>query len=267
MFYKSPEVVILIYIACFIVVVLSIGLILYFITGLQKRQFEHLRSVEELKRNQQIELMQAQLEIQEQTFANISRDIHDNIGQKLTLAKLHLNTLSSFQNQLGDSRITVSITLIGEVIADLSDLSRSMSSEILLQNGLIKAIEFEAAQLAKTGLFKINSRVTGEPKFLPEETELVIFRIIQEGVNNIIKHSGATEVFIGLHFLPERLRVQVQDNGKGFDRSKVNGSGIGLVNMENRAKLISASLNFISRPGEGTKIELEIPNYGTVTQD
>ena len=87
-------------------------------------------------------LLQAQLEMQEQTFANISGEIHDNIGQKLTLAKLHLNTLPLNGSVQLQGQVNQSIQMIGEVIADLSDMSRSMSSEILLQNGLIKAIEF-----------------------------------------------------------------------------------------------------------------------------
>ncbi len=265
MFYKSGEVVIVIYVISFVLLIIMVGLIAYLITGVQKRQFLHIKKMEELKNRQHSEILQAQLEIQEQTFENISREIHDNIGQKLTLAKLHLNTLPPFSNSSkANEQVAASIEMLGEVILDLSDLSRSMNSEILLQNGLIKAIEFEVGQLAKAGFYKISTRIIGDPEFMSEEIELMIFRIIQECLNNIVKHSAATELFIELHFVPGALKVTVEDNGKGFNKSQVRGKGIGLMNMENRATLINGKLTFSPGKVNGTKVELEIPLYDKV---
>ncbi|RYG11532.1 MAG: hypothetical protein EOO07_20465, partial [Chitinophagaceae bacterium] len=230
----QPEMVITILILCSLAFVFLLGMVIYFLYETQKKQILHFKNLEELKIHQQNELLQAQLEMQEQTFANISGEIHDNIGQKLTLAKLHLNTLPANSDGKVD-QVNQSIRLIGEVIADLSDMSRSMSSEIVLQSGLIKAVEFEVGQIVKTGLFEIKSRISGEPFFLPSDNELVLFRIVQEALHNIIKHARATRIFIELNYSNGGLKMVIKDDGLGFIPDTTDARGIGLANMQRRA--------------------------------
>ena len=111
----------------------------------QQKQNAYFKDIETLKSSHENTLLQSQLEIQEQTFQNISREIHDNIGQKLTLAKLYLNTLDFTDTDKSRLQVNNSVTIIGEAINDLSDLSHSMSSEIILTHGLINALQFESA--------------------------------------------------------------------------------------------------------------------------
>src|SRR5882724_8425892 len=144
----------------------------------QQKQNTYFKDLEELKITHENALLQSQLEIQEQTFQNISREIHDNIGQKLTLAKLHLNTLNFNEKEKTLLQVNDSVDMISEAINDLTDISRSMSSEIILNNGLIKALEFEAAQLRKSGIYSISLSTTGNTVFLSATTELVLFRIV-----------------------------------------------------------------------------------------
>lgn len=244
-------------ICCFIAFLLLIGLVIYFLYGTQKKQIIHFRNLEDLKMHQKNDLLQAQLEMQEQTFANISGEIHDNIGQKLTLAKLQLNTLPVNGNTELRNQVDQSVQMISEVISDLSDMSRSMSSEIVLQNGLIKAIDFEVGQIAKTGLYEIKLRITGEPVFLPSSTELVLFRIIQEALHNVIKHAAASRIFIELDYSGSNLGLVVRDNGLGFDPDQNTARGIGLGNMQRRAKIIDANFKIETARGEGTVITLQ----------
>ncbi len=196
--------------------------------------------------------------MQEQTFQNISREIHDSIGQKLTLAKLHLNTLDYLNSNKTTLQVNESVTMISEAINDLTDISRSMSSEIILSNGLIKALEFEAAQLQKSGLYKINLSVTGNPVFMAANTELVLFRIVQEVINNIIKHAQATVIDIHLHYNTVLLTLAVTDNGKGFTIDATQ-PGTGLQNIKKRAAMLQGSLNITSATNTGTQIKIEIP--------
>jgi len=130
--------------------------------------------MEELKASHENAMLQSQLEIQEQTFQNISQEIHDNIGQKLTLAKLHLNTLDMEDAANALLQIQDSVKMIGETINDLSDISRSLSSEIILNNGFIKALEFEVNQLNKTRLYNIKLSVTGDSIFMEAQKELLL---------------------------------------------------------------------------------------------
>src|SRR5436190_3863573 len=146
-----------------ILLLIFISFIVTIIYKYQQKQNAYFKDIETLKTSHQNALLQSQLEIQEQTFQNISREIHDNIGQKLTLAKLHLNTLNYTDTDKSVIQVDDSINMISEAINDLSDISRSMSSEIILNNGLIKALDFEAAQLAKSGKYKICFSATGHP--------------------------------------------------------------------------------------------------------
>ena len=216
MFNTSTQSILIFVLTSVLLILFLVGFITKIIYRYQQKQNAYYKDLEKLKIAYENDLLQSQLEIQEQTFQNISREIHDNIGQKLTLAKLYLNTLEIKEPGIVLQKTNDSIELIGEAINDLSNISRSMSSEIVLNNGLIKALEFETNQLRKSGLYDINLRVTGETIFLDANKELVLFRIVQEALNNIVKHALASIIEIHLHYETENLNLDITDNGKGF---------------------------------------------------
>ncbi|MGF2414021.1 MAG: sensor histidine kinase, partial [Ferruginibacter sp.] len=231
----------------------------------QQKQNAYFKDIETLKSSHENALLQSQLEIQEQTFQNISREIHDNVGQKLTLAKLYLNTLDGSNCEIAISKVADSINMISEAINDLTDISRSMSSEIILSNGLIKALEFEASQLKKSGIYTINLLTTGNTIFLNANTELVLFRIAQEGINNIIKHAQADIIDIQLNYDNIFLIMEIKDNGKGFNIADTL-PGTGLQNIKKRAQMLKGNCTVYSTVKTGTQIKIEIPineNYAT----
>ena len=242
-----------------LILLLLVSFIVTIIYKYQQKQNAYYKNMEELRIKHEFDMLKSQLEIQEQTFQNISGEIHDNIGQKLTLAKLHLNTLSINEDSENAQKIEESISLIGKSIIDLSDISRSMSSENVLSNGLIKAIEYERDQLLKSGVYKISMRVTGDQVFLESDKELVLFRIVQEAVNNIIKHAAATEITIHLHFTNSDLVMEIHDNGKGFLYEQNNSHGLGLNNLKRRAVLLQGTCHINSSPGKGATIIIQIP--------
>lgn len=241
-----------------LLLLILISFIVTIVYKFQQKQNAYFKDMEALKASHQNSLLQSQLEIQEQTFQNISREIHDNIGQKLTLAKLHLNTLDYSNTDKSVAQVVGSVQMISEAINDLSDISRSMSSEIILNNGLIKALEFEEAQLKKSGKYTIDFLVTGDPVFMDTTTELVLFRIAQEALNNIIKHANASAIEIQLHYNTELLTMKIKDDGKGFDTEE-NPFGTGLLNMKKRARLLKGNLFISSTPDICTQIKIEIP--------
>lgn len=255
----SAQAIIVFIIICTILILILIALITIFIYRYQQKQHTYFKNLEELEIIHQNALLQSQLEIQEQTFQNISREIHDSIGQKLTLAKLHLNTLEINQIDGHFNKVNNAIDMIGEAINDLSDISRSMSSELILQNGLIKALEFEVGQLSKMGLYTMNLSVSSKTIFLDAHTELVLFRIVQEALNNIVKHSLATQIDINLNFASNALILQIQDNGTGFSREEHSDHGIGLKNMSKRAKMLGGECSIATGSGQGTIIIIKIP--------
>lgn len=260
MYDPTTQGVIIFIIGISFLLLLLISFIVIIVYKYQQKQNIYFKEIEALNATHKNTLLQTQLEIQEQTFQNISREIHDNIGQKLTLAKLHLNMLNYSDVGKIFDQVNNSVNIITEAIAGLSDLSHSMSSEIISSHGLIKALEEEAMQLSKSGLYAVKFSVTGDSIFMKADTELVIFRIVQEVLNNIVKHAEATAIEIHLHYNSSFLIVEVGDDGKGFPTgtSKV---GTGLQNIKTRANLLKGNLHINSSPGRGTKIKIEIPLY------
>jgi signal transduction histidine kinase len=209
-------------------------------------------------------ILSSQLEIQEQTFRHISQEIHDNISLSLTLAKLHLNTHNMKVKSLENELVESSIDLISKALVDLNDISKSMDSDLIESHGLIHAIEFEVEILQKTGLHKIDFTVNGTPFYMDTSRELVLFRMIQESCNNILKHADAENIRIELAYEKEWLTVQITDDGKGFDplelqRQKTIGSNAGLKNIQLRAALLDGKIQILSQPLKGTSLVFEIP--------
>jgi len=259
---EAPSEFIIVFIIISVTLILGmavfISLIIY---RYQQKQNTYFRDIETLKTAHQNTLLQTQVEIQEQTFQNISREIHDNIGQKLNLAKVYLTTVHFANAQKTGLQVNDAFNIIGEVIKDLSDLSRSMSSEIILKYGLIEALKSETEHLSKTGLFTIHFSATGNTVSMNTDTELVVFRMVQEALNNIVKHAAAAVIDINLHYTSNGLIVQVCDDGKGFNTAEPR-PGNGLQNIKKRAGILKGNATINSQINAGTKIKIEIPLYG-----
>jgi signal transduction histidine kinase len=223
----------------------------------QKKQIQFTKEKEQFKIILDKEILEAQLEIQEQTLRNISQEIHDNIGQTLSLAKLNLNTIN-LQKQNAQEKITQSKELVSEAIKDLRNLSKSLSTDSILSSGLLKAIETELAIIDHSGSFKTEFHIKGYTKRINPKKELILFRIVQESINNIIKHSDANRILINLDFTNEYLRIEVCDNGKGFNADTETSEGLGLRNMKNRAELIGGTFDIFSNY-DGTTMKVTIP--------
>lgn len=239
---------------------LLLGLfVLIFFAVYKKNQNRKELEIENLNRA----ILQTQLEIQEQTLKNISQEIHDNIGQALTLAKLNLNTMPA-ANDEQQQKITTTKELVSKAIVDLRDLSRSLNTDYILDMGLPKAVEYELGLISKAAAVTTNLHVNGEP-FRPErQKELILFRIVQEVLNNIVKHAEAKNISAGIDYNDNNLELSITDDGKGFETEQVQqdaeaGTGLGLRNMQSRAKLIGAVFSISSADGKGTTVKIRLP--------
>src|SRR5688572_26974966 len=169
------------------------------------------------KRIHQHDFLQSQIEIQEQTFQKISTEIHDNISLTLSLSKIYLHDLNFNDHNDMFDKINLSVSLIKKAIGDLNGLSKSLNPDTIEKFGLIKSIEEQVNDIRKAELFKINFQVNGHPHSQGISTELIIFRMIQEALNNIIRHANATEANISLDYERTGLTVHIHDNGSGFN--------------------------------------------------
>ena len=236
-----------------ITLVLFIGFLIFLY---QKKQIQHKQKISNLKIIHENDKLKTQIQVQEATFQFISREIHDNIGQKISLAKLHLNTLSGSENDILQNIIQI----LTESLNDLRDLSRSMSSEFISNNGFIKALENEIQQLSKIERYNFKLTITGNPVFFNSEKDVILFRIVQESLANIIKHSEATQIHFNLHYTQKYMQIEIVDNGVGFIPSEKPDSN-GIKNITSRAKLLDGIAEFISVPGKGTIVKVKIPIY------
>jgi signal transduction histidine kinase len=263
--YNNYWILITLLIATTSLIVLFYGFAIYkAIRDYNLRSLSIQKNLEELKSKQEKLLLQTELEIQEQTFKFISMEIHDNITQVLSLAKLHLNCLELDRNLENQERLTKSKELISKSLDDLSNLSKSMDSDLIENHGLIAAIRYEIERWKRFTDDNIDLEIVGKVKFLNHKNDVLIFRIIQEAVNNIIKYAQASTITIRLEQDCNNYKISIFDNGLGFDLEKVYenkkiGKMSGLKNMRLRAEILNGTLNIYSKPGKGSIVEAIIP--------
>lgn len=234
--------------------------ILYLVLAYRKRQNQFQQSLEQIKLEHDRTLLSSKLEMQEQTFQHISREIHDNINLSLTLAKLQLNTFDWNDKPASEQKMKTSIELLSKSIAELSDISKGLNADIIIQQGLIRALEYEIDRIRQTGLFTIDFNLTGEPVYMDTQRELIIFRIIQEAFNNIIKHARAAKTGLHMHYDLQLLTITITDDGVGFD-TQLSGKSreAGLKNMMTRTTMLGGEMDINTRPGQGTALNFTIP--------
>jgi signal transduction histidine kinase len=253
---------IIIVIGAAVFALLVITFLFRFILLYQKKSIAFSSEKKLMETKFQQELLLSQLEIQEQTLKNISQEIHDNIGQTLSLVKLNLNTIDMEKPAVIPQKVDNSKQLVGKAITDLRSLSKKLHSDSILAAGLLKAIEFELGLVEKSGVFQTSFKINGDPVILDAQKELILFRIVQEAMNNIIKHAHASTIGISANFAHNHLQLLIDDNGNGFKLPLEQGDinrGIGLRSMENRVKLLNGQFAIETALEKGTQIQISVP--------
>ena len=202
--------------------------IIVYIFIYNRRKKKHIEEKEHLRTTFRQELLKTQIEVQEQTLTNISREIHDNITQVLSFVKLNLGMIDSVDEH-AKNKIAENRELIAQTINDLRNLSKSLSFEHIARLGLLKTMEIEAERINNSGLITVNLAVSGDAYPLGEQRELVLYRIFQETLNNTLKHAEAKHFKISLQYSEEIFNLTLEDDGRGFsadDPGKADGAGL-----------------------------------------
>lgn len=221
--------------------------------------FYKSRAKEKLRLHQQ-ELLKAKLEIQEQTYLHISQELHDNIGQVLSLVKMNINTVAQISPEPVREKLAESTDLITKAIQDLRDMSKTLNADFLNEIGLPNAVDQQLQVLKRSG-FSTELLVQGDVDHYHPEQRLLLLRIIQELLNNIVKHANANKISVSLNYETDKLIITVTDNGTGFNpeqKQSYPNKGLGLRNIQNRLKLVKGSMVLKSEPGKGTTAIVEI---------
>ena len=220
--------------------------------------------MDKLKDLYEKEALRSQLEIQENTFKTIAQELHDNIGQMLSVVKLTLSVLPVEKDHVAYEQVKNSQQLLHKAISDLSNLTKGLHTDRIAQVGLAESIKFELFALKKAGIMQTKFFQAGTELEFNEQKSIFLFRIFQEALNNILKHAQAGEVIVNLIYADSIFTMEIKDDGIGFNvvdkqQSATSYSGVGLKSMFNRAKLIGADISMVSEPDEGTTILIELP--------
>lgn len=238
-------------------ILLFLGFTLIFLIIIyRKKQKEYLRQKELLEENFRKELLKAQLETQEQTFHSLSQELHDNIGQVLSLAKLNMSVIELNSKGQSNESITQTKSLLNTAINDLRDISKTLNTEYVKEKDLAESIERDIGMLRRTRKFDALMEVKGNPFPIGSERRLILYRMVQESINNIVKHAGATQISVVLDYLPEALTIVIADNGAGFDMTRTP-KGVGLININQRSAMINSTVSIQSIPAQGTTVTIK----------
>lgn len=205
------------------------------------------------------ELNKVEIEVRDQTLQDVAMEIHDNIGQLLTLANLNLHSILSedvkIMKAAEDAR-----SLIKKSISELRGMSRRLEGENIIIGGLQSAIQQQVEWVNRSFKGTVEFLSSGNfPSIIEndERKKLILFRMIQELLNNSLKHSKASKIVITCEVNNEVLTIRLEDNGVGFDANKItNSNSLGMVTLKKRAALINASLSIDSALNSGTKIAI-----------
>ncbi len=202
------------------------------------------------RRNRAKELVEAN----EDLYRHIARELHDDIGQRLSLLSIRLGMLRKVP-KIGDTddKLAQSLRDLDELISDVHNLSHSLHSSRIENIGLVAALRDAFARLSTTHNVRIDFVTTRVPQSLPPDVALSFFRVGQECLNNVIKHSGVSRVQVELKGHGDLLTMRVQDFGSGFDTKDVP-EGLGLMAMEERMVAIGGTLSVNSAQGIGTTV-------------
>lgn len=248
-----------------VIFVLFAVFIVIFLLLFQQRQLQNVREKAALEAAFEQEILQSQVEVQNQTLQQVGHELHDNIGQLLSLTKLHLNTLADETlPHSAATRITDVSAVVDLTIREVRALTKSLDVDFIRQFGLVSSLRHELDRLQQTGRFDTDLLIGGEVYSLGFQREIVLFRIMQEALNNSIKHAHASRITLSMTYQPDELTLTITDDGQGFDLRDLENraleeSGAGLRTMQRRAELIGGTCHLRSEAGRGTCITLTAP--------
>jgi len=241
-------------------IVLLVLLFYLFYNGYKQKQLTILAAK---LLQQQEENSKAIIEAEERERTRIARDLHDGIGQQLSAAKLNMVALKNRLNisVANDILLFNNVTeLIDDAVNEVRQVSHIMMANSLIKQGLIMAVRDFISKLNQSAGLKINIETYGLDERLASSVEIILFRVLQEIVNNIIKHAHATQISIQFVRHEKELSLLIEDNGVGFDIKKMNEfDGIGIKNIYSRIKFLKGNVYFDSFLGKGTTVNIEVP--------
>ena len=229
---------------------------------ISKQQEElQLQKIKELEKDKQLISIDAMLKGQEEERSRIAKDLHDGLGgllsgTKLSFMNIKENLVLNAENTMQFDR---SLSMLDNTIRDLRKVAHNLMPEALVKFGLNEALRDFCDSIQTSFSVKILYQYFGEKRKLDNTAEVFIYRIIQELVNNAVKHANATQIFVQLAITENKTGITVEDNGKGFDKnSLLRAKGAGMANINYRVQYLNGCSDIVSSPGNGTSVNIEL---------
>ncbi len=223
----------------------------YFIVEKEKKDIEH---------QHEVQLFTSKIEMQQQTMEHLGKEIHDNIGQKLTLASLYTQQLDH-ENKAPNVKDTITniSTLLNETLSEMRELTKSLTLNAIENSSIATLIENECERVKKLKIFSVKFFCENKKINLSYEVKTIMIRIVQEFFQNSIKHAKCSNITIKFAKVKSEVVLILEDNGNGFDTENYYSAGFGLKNMKERTEMLNGKFQLESKMNLGTKITILLP--------
>lgn len=240
------------------------ALLVYYFFRQQKKRYLHDQEVTALRQSFDQTILQSRLEIKESTLDQVSKELHANFSHLVSLININLAAALPGSDGQMKGHILEAKGLTKQLMTEIKVLSVSLNSDHVMKAGFSRALEIELQRLERTGKYVVSFRKIGDVVRIEPAKEIILVRLSQEILNNIVRHSKATRVNVELEYRKDVLCFTIEDNGIGFDiddahNKSIERSSTGLMNIAGRARLVKAALELNSCPGSGTCVKVTIP--------
>lgn len=259
---STPDIVSLLVVVSTLLLALMVFFIIRYIMMYQERKFKDQQNVLELHKKFEETLLLSKLEIREQTLNHIGSELHANISHLVSLININLSELLHQSSPQARENILETKSMTRQLSTELRVLNASLNKDYINHIGFADALENEMKRLSKRLQIQVTSK--GLPYRLPTDHDIILLRLCQEVLNNVLKYAKAKSVIALLDYSPDLFTLEITDDGVGFDveqalRASAAKQSTGLINIQSRATHIKGKVFIESAPGDGTRFIIRIP--------
>ena len=249
-----------------LVVTVLVAALLFFRARHKKRL--HQREVKAIRQEKEIQLLQAVMQGEEKERSRIAKDLHDGVAGMLAAVKMHFNSIALHVGDVLQAEgYQQGIRLLDEASQEVRKTSHNLMPEVLLQHGLDEAIRRYCNNVTNSSKLLVQYDCIGEMDRFFDSFELSVYRIVQELLNNIVKHSKASEAVVQITYQSQLLSITIEDNGIGLSKDVNAKEGMGLKSLQSRVKAMNGKIEFDSSTGQGLNAYLEFETVGLTKKE
>lgn len=237
---------------------------LFLATGvfLIQKVFKYIRKVEAERRDTEKRFLNAIIQAEERERRNIARELHDGFGPLLSTVKISLSTLNQAPLENAEKENLANTEMVlDEAIRSLREISNNLSPHVLTNFGLARALKGFINKINTTKTIRILFTTNLQDERFDPNTEVILYRVVCELINNTMKHAGASRINLDINYQKGEILMRYSDNGSGFDVARVTddpGHGMGFSNIFSRINSLKGSLHFDSAPGQGIQVTIRV---------